>query len=275
MLLTIDAGNTRTKWAIFNQSGEIGYQRACLNNELEATKFSTQLGAVERIIVSNVAGESHAALLTHKLAPFNLPVHWVHASAKACNVVNHYALPETLGADRWAALIAAWHMNHSPCVVVNAGTAVTIDALLKRAVNHQEYGEFIGGIILPGLSLMQQSLGQATAQLPKVAFATAELAPDSTNNTALDIFAKNTNDAIYAGAMHAISGAILRMARALEQQHKQSPSIIISGGNALAIHSNLTKSLTDNVTKQAVIVDNLVCQGLYLLSLDNPLGTSL
>ncbi len=274
MLLTIDAGNTRTKWAMFNQAGKISYQSACLNYELEAAQFSTQLDAINHIIVSNVAGESHAALLTKKLAPFNLPVHWARASAQACNLVNHYATPEALGTDRWAALIAAWYINQASCVVVNAGTAVTIDAVLKREVNHKAYGEFIGGVILPGLSLMQHSLGQVAAQLPKVAFATAALAPDATKDSAngiyADIFAKNTNDAIYAGAVYAISGAILRMTIAIEQQYKQTPTIIISGGNALAIHNNLAKLLTDNVTKQAVIVDNLVSQGLYLLDKYNP-----
>lgn len=273
MLLTIDAGNTRTKWALFNQAGKVSDQSACLNSEFEAVQLSTQLGTVNHIIVSNVAGALHAALLAQKLAPFNLPVQWVRASTKACNVVNHYASPEALGSDRWAALIAAWHLQQASCVVVNAGTAVTIDALLKREVSHQGHdeliydefiGEFIGGLILPGLNLMQQSLGQATAQLPKVVFGAAALDIDA------DIFAKNTNDAIYAGAMHAICGTIVRMSIAIEQHYQQTPTIIISGGNALVIHSILAKSLIDNVTKQAIIVDNLVCQGLYWLNNSTP-----
>lgn len=256
MLLTIDAGNTRTKWAVFSPSGEINQQGTCLNADLMAADLSPQPLNYERVVISNVAGKYHATRLEQKLAPYQLPVRWINASAQACGVFNHYSAPETLGSDRWAALIAAWHMKQSPCVVVNAGTAVTIDAIVKVQAGNAQQGEFIGGMILPGLDLIQQSLVLATAQLPK-----AEFAPDTPSNAPVNIFAKNTKGAISAGAIHAITGAVDRMAQALEQQCAQTPYIIISGGNALAIQSNLTRG----VTKQAIIVDHLVLQGLYLL----------
>lgn len=261
MLLTIDAGNTRTKWAIFNELGEITQHDVCLNSGINSADLSPALFGYDHIAISNVAGEQHATHLADKLSPYHLPIHWAKAVPQACHVINRYSKPETLGSDRWAALIAAWNIKHAPCIVVNAGTAVTIDALNSCKINHKQYGEFMGGLILPGLTLMQQSLGLATAQLPKIA-ASQTQALATTAQKLEDIFAKNTADAIYNGALHAIVGAIRQMVDALTQHSQQVPCIIISGGNAMVINEMLTR----HVTNQTIIVDNLVCQGLYLLA---------
>jgi type III pantothenate kinase len=255
MLLTIDAGNTRTKWAIFDRHGEITRHGACVNDQLSNIDLNPKSLGYERIIISNVAGKAHALRLENLLASHHLPMLWVKASQKACNVINDYAEVETLGSDRWASLIAAWHIKHAPCVVVNAGTAVTIDALHSQSGNNQQ-GEFLGGMILPGLKLMQTSLGLGTAQLP-----IKDTAQDSNENTPADIFAKSTIQAIDAGTMHAITGAIEHMANALEAKCGQTPFIVMSGGDAPVIQSYLT----DAVTNPTVIVDNLVLKGLYLL----------
>lgn len=255
MLLTIDAGNTRTKWAIFDRHGEITRHGACVNDQLSNIDLNPKSLGYERIIISNVAGKAHALRLENLLASHDRPILWVKASNDACNVINGYIDVETLGSDRWASLIAAWHIKHAPCVVVNAGTAVTIDALHSQSDNNQQ-GEFLGGMILPGLKLMQTSLGLGTAQLP-----IKDTTQDSNENTPADIFAKSTIQAIDAGAMHAITGAIEHMANALEAKCGQTPFIVMSGGDAPVIQSYLT----DTVTNPTVIVDNLVLKGLYLL----------
>ena len=259
MLLTIDAGNTRTKWAIFDRHGEITQHGACVNDHLSSVDLSPESLGYERVIISNVAGKTHALKFEHLLAAHHLPVIWVKASDEACNVINSYIDVETLGTDRWASLIAAWHIKHAACVVVNAGTAVTIDALHKQPGNNQQ-GAFLGGMILPGLNLIQTSLGLGTAQL-QVKDTTREFS----ENTPVDIFARSTAQAIDAGAMNAITGAIERMATALETRCGQTPFIILSGGDAHAIQSYLT----DAVTNPTLIVDNLVLKGLYLLDCFN------
>lgn len=246
-ILAIDAGNTRIKWGLFNTSGIIIEQGACLHAELA----TAALPIASRVVISNVAGHTIQEQIT-ALLPRNATTHWISAQSAACGVSNHYDEPSALGSDRWAALIAAWHIKQAPCVVVNAGTAVTIDALCMQPAPHKDKAAFIGGLILPGLDLMQQSLGLATAQLPRQA---------STQQSQLGIFAKNTADAMFAGALYAILGAIGSMVCELHQHCKQVPHIVISGGN-----SNIIKShLTGDMTEQAVIVDNLVLQGLYLL----------
>ena len=197
MLLTIDAGNSRTKWALIDVAGNIAWQGACFNADINTAEFLAANLVCKSAIVANVAGEKHAQLIAAQLKKYAIEnVHWAKASQRACDVINSYDKPETLGIDRWAALVAAWHMEQNICVVVNAGTAVTIDGLGKHVENGLEIGLFKGGIIVPGLQAMQQALSAATAQLPM---------PDMSNNAALqrDIFAKNTQDAMHAGAIHA------------------------------------------------------------------------
>lgn len=249
MLLAIDCGNTRTKWAVFNETGDASNQDACLNTEISTKDFSPIILGYERVVISNVAGEGYAAELTEKLISYKLPVQWIKSSSQICDVLNQYLRPETLGTDRWAALIAAWHIKQEPCVVVNAGTAVTIDALTTT----NNHAEFIGGLILPGFNLMQQSLSRATAQLPMPASA------DSAQHS--DIFAKNTADAMRIGALKAISGAIKQMADTLGAKCQKIPTIIISGGDAETIQDNLSS----DVTNPMLIVDNLVLRGLFLI----------
>ena len=255
MLLTIDAGNTRTKWAIFDHNGEITRHGACVNDELSGIVLRPESPDYERVIISNVAGKAHALKLESILSNHHLPITWVSASREACNVRNGYIVAETLGTDRWAALIAAWHMQQAACVIVNAGTAVTVDALSISAKNNQQ-GEFLGGMILPGVNLMLTSLGQNTAQLPK-----PDAVQDLNKNTSLDIFAKSTAQAINAGVLNAISGAIAQMTKALETKCGQIPYIILSGGDAPVIQSCLINA----VKNQSVIIDHLVLKGLYLI----------
>jgi type III pantothenate kinase len=263
MVLTIDAGNTKTKWALFDASGNICHQDACLNAEITTAKLLPDTLDCNQIVISNVAGAQHAEQLQQRISLYTATITWVTASKQAAEVVNNYATPASLGTDRWAALIAAWHLHHATCVVVNAGTATTIDAIIHREDAGRSYGEFIGGMILPGIELMQTSLGAATAQLPK----TVALADQKTVITPL---ANNTSDAIYSGAIHATLGAITQMLQAVEQQN-QTPKLIISGGNASAIQQALTQqdstySAIEHNKKTVTIVDNLVLQGLYLLA---------
>jgi type III pantothenate kinase len=238
--LAIDAGNTRVKWGLFDTAGNLLKQGACLHTELAGLK----LPAAGQVVISNVAGTNIETQLKAQLLNHS-KIHWVVSTASACGVKNAYLQPEKLGTDRWAALIAAWHSKQVPCVVVNAGTAVTIDALDSN-------GGFMGGLIMPGLDLMQQSLYLATAQLP------------IQNNPAqkqVSIFANNTVDAIYAGGLHAIAGAINQMVQQLHEHSQQLPTVLMSGGNAETIKNYLAA----DVTKQVLIVDNLVLQGLFLL----------
>jgi type III pantothenate kinase len=164
-----------------------------------------------RILVSNVAGDAVTARLREHLATFPGEPTFIRAEAERCGVRNAYRVPQQLGSDRWAALIAARQRVAGACLVVNCGTATTVDALTEQ-------GEFLGGLILPGLSLMLRSLSANAAQL-------TDQAGD------LQDFPRDTAAAMLSGAVRATQGAILHQFGLL-QQREGSLRCLLSGGAA-------------------------------------------
>lgn len=249
MLLAIDAGNSRTKWAVFDAQGEILEQGVCANALFSSA--SLPLETVTRVFISNVAGKAHAAALQIALSEHHLQPEWLKSQSHCNNVMNHYLQPETLGTDRWASLIAAWEMQHMPCVVVNAGTAITIDALLPAA-NNPAQAEFIGGMILPGLNLMQASLDNAADQLSY---------QENVSNMDGNPFNTKTADAMRNGALNAACGAIQNMLATLNKTYHTHACVMVSGGDAQVIQKHLSKHMEN----QVIFVDNLVLRGLYFI----------
>jgi type III pantothenate kinase len=188
-----------------------------------------------RIIASNVGGEAMAQCLRTVCAKWDTQIEFLVAQNEQCGVSNAYEEPSRLGSDRWAALIAAWHVMRRSCLVVNCGTATTIDALSDK-------GEFLGGLILPGITLMRQSLLRNTAKLA-----------DVSGN--LQDFPRNTADAIHGGVMRATLGAIQNQ---YELMNGAGASVcILSGGAAGYIQGYLGMPVER--------IDNLVLQGLQII----------
>ncbi|MDO8790100.1 MAG: type III pantothenate kinase [Sulfuritalea sp.] len=228
MILCLDAGNSRLKYGLFDGAGWR------LQGALDYQAFddlSVQFpGKPQRIVACNVAGEATRLRIEALAGRLALPIEWLASSAAACGVSNGYDKPRQLGADRWAALIAARALHAGPAVVVMAGTATTIDAL-------DDKGVFRGGLILPGLHLMRTALARNTADLPHAA---GQYKAQPTN----------TDDAIVSGAIHATLGAIERMRATLNKD----ALCLLSGGAAaeLAPHLGLPHRL----------IENLVLEGL-------------
>jgi type III pantothenate kinase len=164
---------------------------------------------------------------------------------QAGGVTNHYQVPSQLGADRWASLVAARRRavaaNEAaprPCIVVNTGTAVTIDAL-------DSDGAFRGGLILPGVRLMLRALADNTAAL--------RTAPGEFRD-----FPTTTADAIYSGAVQAISGAIGQMRERLR-----------GGGGEITCYlaGGALQDVAPRVAAPVEVVDNLVLEGVLVLAL--------
>ena len=240
-MLTIDAGNSRIKWGMADANGWL--RRAWIETTAAASLRDALNGlpAPAHIVVSNVAGDAVRAAITQALAMYATAPVWVQGCAQQCGVKSSYADPAQLGADRWAALIAARHLYKRACVVVNAGTTMTVDALSGEGV-------FLGGIIVPGLDLMRQALDTGTAQL--------RLQPG-----AFYYFPDNTADAIMSGAVNALCGVIERMRGYMEEAGQRGegdqnggPLVLLSGGAAALIKPRL------NVRVE--LVDNLVLEGL-------------
>jgi type III pantothenate kinase len=235
MILAIDAGNTRIKWGLWEERG-FAAQGSVLT--ARAPELADALHALARptaAIGSSVAGAAAKAQIEQTLAAWGVPVRWIASSPAACGVSNGYVEPAQLGADRWAALIGAHARFAEPCVVVNAGTAITIDALAAD-------GRFLGGLILPGIELMAGALARGTAGLPQ-------------QPGRFEPFPTSTGNAIHSGAVHAACGAIERMQRALRAAGHDQPRVVLSGGAAHLLAPHLEPTPTH---APALVLDGLI-----------------
>lgn len=240
MLLLIDAGNTCIKWAWAARDHIVGQWHSLGNaTHAEAEKLNhawAQL-TIQRVLISNVAGDAVAAQLRKILSVCGVPddaIHFFRAQHECAGVRNAYAQPTQLGSDRFASLVGARHrFLGERLLVVTCGTATTIDAL-------EADGTFLGGMILPGLGTMASSLAVNTALLPAVN------AADRAR-----VFADNTQDAIISGCLSAQVGAILY---AYGQQSDPLVRCVLSGGAAHYIAPYLPMNFDT--------VDNLVLLGL-------------
>lgn len=231
--LLIDAGNSRAKWA------ELKHGRWTSQGVSDHDGLATALAglsAPHRIVISNVAGPAVAHVLRQISAGWGVTPEFIRTPTRQCGVSNGYEEPERLGSDRWAALVAAWHIEQRACLVVNCGTATTVDAL-------SDGGEFLGGLILPGIALMQHSLLTGTAQLRD-------------GNGAMSDFPRSTADAIFSGAIAATVGAILHQYALLA---RPDAPCLLSGGAADMIEPCLAELPLAHL-------DNLVLHGLQLIA---------
>lgn len=236
-MLLLDAGNSRCKWGLV-QDGQWVRQGAVAYAADELERTLAALPPLSRILVSNVAGDAMERRLRAACADRASSFELVRAGAVCCGVSNGYAQPDQLGSDRWAALIGAWRRVRGACLVVNCGTATTVDALSAQ-------GEFLGGLILPGIGLMQRSLAVGTAQL-------AEARGEVQN------FPRNTADAIHSGAICATVGAVKHQFDLLRARARAGEMrCLLGGGAAEAIETQLDLPLER--------VDNLVLEGLQVI----------
>lgn len=239
-ILAIDAGNTRIKWGL-HEGGSWRVQGWV--KTAQTARLARAWSALERpdaVIAANVAGARAARAITASTGHFRRRVRFVKGAPGGCGVKSAYADPARLGPDRWAALIAARRLHRGPCVVVNAGTTMTVDALTADGV-------FLGGIIVAGADLMRDGLAHGTARLRprggKFAF-----------------FPARTADAIESGLINALAGAVERMLRFMKEAGQAEPLTLVSGGAAQLIAPQL------NVTVE--VVDNLVLEGLVQIATD-------
>lgn len=260
MLLLIDMGNTRIKWALASspaharpEAGQCAgdWQATGVALHAEAERLLAQALAgqsLRQVVASNVAGAPWQARLEAVLEEgAGVPceqIEWFSATPHAGGVRNCYPLPDQLGADRFASVIGARALYPGqPLLVVTCGTATTIDALSSQ-------GEFLGGMILPGLGLMAQALAGNTAQLPRIG-ETIDLP---------SLFADNTQHAIVSGCLNAHVGAIGRAAQGHPEAGAAPVHCLLSGGAGAMVAPYLATPAT--------VVENLVLIGLHAVALE-------
>lgn len=159
MRLLIDAGNSRLKWRL-DQCGQIlGEGVGTLDETDPVSGLPLDASQITDVVVSTVASEERCLKLKEFLtARTGAPVRFHWSESRRGGLVNAYGDPDKMGADRWHAMYAAWRSLKDGFVVVDAGSAVTVDYVAST-------GDHLGGFILPGLQMMLRSLKTDAARI--------------------------------------------------------------------------------------------------------------
>lgn len=247
MILLLDIGNTRIKWAMVKDQTWLQEGYLPLHEIEKLPRMWQQLDHPEKIFASNVASELISQQLENFAQTcFSRSIYWLTVNQTCCGVT-HFCEPEgeegktTLGTDRWAAMIAAHHLYPGHKIIVGVGTAMVVEALTAQ-------GEFLGGLILPGIHALQAVLKTSTA---RVVFDSGQY----------QAFPKNTGDAVYTGIITGLSSTVNTMVNRLADHCSVSKSEIkgiISGGDANAVLSYLDLPFD--------YVNTLVLQGLLIIA---------
>lgn len=242
MNLLVDMGNTCIKWAVADRPDSLQMRSASYQLELPLLldRYWRALAPPRRLVVASVvAAEQVHQLKDWVAARWAVPVSVLQAQRQMLGVKNSYGRPEALGSDRWAALIAAWQLIHSAACVIDCGTAVTVDALSSD-------GEFLGGVILPGISLMRSSLLAHTAGIRTVEAETT------------DCLGRSTAQGVAAGTLFGLAGGIERIVDEHRRVLGSELRILLTGGAAGTLMPYLRYPL--------VHIPDLVLRGLALIA---------
>jgi type III pantothenate kinase len=247
-LLALDIGNTRLKWAHY-ASPQPGAQLLAQGAEFleNIDKLAEGVWATlphpTHILGSVVAGDAIKRRVEEQLEIWDVTPQWVVASEAQAGLTNGYDHPSRLGADRWVAMIGAYHRmlaqgEARPMVVVMVGTAVTVEAISPD-------GRFLGGFILPGHGIMLRAMESGTAGLH---VPTGDVSP----------FPTNTSDALTSGGTFAIAGAVECMVQHVRQRCGAEPMCVMTGGAGWKMAPSMTRPFE--------LVDNLIFDGLLVIA---------
>lgn len=207
--LALDAGNSSLKWALI----EDGHWRAQGRSDYtDLSALQAHLATNTACFIASVAGQTRERELAAWLHAVGIVPVWLKAEARFADLSNAYSSPSQLGVDRWMGLIAARQRSREAALVVSVGTAMTVDALSAM-------GEFLGGLIVPGVALMRQALLQGTAGVAEVA-------------GQYRVFPRCTADAVESGIVAALCGAIRQQHARLAEETGRPPRCLLTGGDA-------------------------------------------
>ena len=236
MILEFDAGNSRIKWRELALGGHGVLTEGVACNVTELIQAISTVQKPDFVRLCSVKGETEVDEIRHFIATnWNLELHIAQVSRSCGGVSNQYADIHKLGIDRWLAMLAAFQKAAGSCIVVDAGTALTIDVVDAQG-NHD------GGFILPGLRLMRESLQAHTAiRLTEAAI-----------ENSLEL-GHSTDAAVCNGTLATVVAIIERVA-ATEHEGVR-PRLYFTGGDAHLLSEKCS-------LQQIEVVTGLVLDGL-------------
>ncbi len=224
MLLVIDVGNTNTVLGVFEEKTLRAQWRLSTNRRQTADEYGIlirnlftldgiQPAQIKGVMVANVVPPFNSLLEEMAEKYFNLKAVFLGPGTRTGMAI-HYDNPQEVGADRIADAVAAFEKYGGPCIVVDFGTAITFDAISEK-------GEYLGGVIAPGIGISSEALFQQAARLPRVEI--REPGRIIGTNTV-----SSMQSGLYYGAVGLVDGILDRLCAVLGPKTK----VVATGGQA-------------------------------------------
>lgn len=228
MLLTADIGNTSITLGLFDNDALVEEYRLASDKDLSLEEYEVLLKSlfkeykVDGCIISSVVEEltkkfKKAVDNVFKLDSLVLTTK-INTGVRIC-----LDNPKEAGADRIANAAGAYVLYNYPVIVIDFGTATTFDIVNGK-------GEFVGGIIAPGVNLQVKALNKFTSKLPRI-----EITPSSA------AIGHNTNDAILSGILRGTAAMIDGLVEQCEKELGQKAVIVATGGYSGLISTYLKR----------------------------------
>lgn len=245
-MLLVDIGNSRLKWRLVRPEGVTTGVFSHQEQSLESAPCWAALMPAETVWLASVASVERLQALTAFLQEQRqVLVFRARAEPMQAGLHNGYRAYEQLGVDRWLAMLAAWRECRSRCLVIDAGTALTVDLISAQ-------GQHEGGHIVPGLQMQQQSLLKSTAQ---VRFAAGPGAFQTGPG-------RDTGAAVRNGVQAMLIGYLRHLVQEAWASSADAPILFVTGGDA--------ESLATALNLPANIRPHLVLDGLGLYAHEHP-----
>lgn len=221
MVAVFDIGNTNIHVGL--------YEEYTLDRKLVfPSKAKLSLTRISKIIKrSNLEGAAIASVvpqLTRQVASIckEYKIVPIIATAKSrCGLKFRYREPRTLGADRIAAVVGALSRYDRDVIVIDAGTAITVD-VATRGWHH------LGGIICPGMHILSEQMYQQTAQLPRIKIRKPK-----------NLIGRSTEECLHSGIFHGTMAMVSGLVRDIRKQERRDFLCVATGGSGKIIAANV------------------------------------
>lgn len=222
MILVIDIGNTTIEFGIYDNEKLIGVFRLGSKRDISSDEvglFASQffehrhisMCGVNAVVISSVVPQLNYSVTSAIKKYFGLEPYIIGENL-ICDIPNLYENPKDVGADRLVDAYAAIKKYGAPLIIVDFGTATTCDAVSEK-------GEYLGGIIYPGIKISMDALYEKASKLPKIEI----VKPDS-------VIGKNTVASMQSGAYLGYLGAIEKMVDCIKKELGNGTRVIATGG---------------------------------------------
>jgi type III pantothenate kinase len=251
MLLAIDVGNSQTVCGIFNKDSLLCHWRLKTDREKTADELAARF--LSLFTMQNIQFRDITGVIIASVVPTQQQA-WQEFSSRYTNctplLVTSQSLetgikivtdnPAEVGADRIVNAVAAFAQYGKSCIVVDFGTAITFDCISSR-------GEYLGGAIMPGMSISLDALASRTAKLPRIDISTP---PQKA-------IGANTVDAIKSGLLFGYGAMVDGLINKLSAEFSDTPQVIATGGM-----SELIGAYSEAIR---VVDPMLTLKGLFIL----------